>query len=60
MSKQKYALVPVELLKHLSNKDGVDEPITDPKEIEECEKILKKEKTYRCTAEEFIEWMDKL
>lgn len=58
MSKQQYALVPVELLKHLSIKDGVDEPITDPKEIAEMdERINKAEKegkvkTY--TKEQFI------
>lgn len=42
MSKQQYALVPIELLKHLSIKDGVDEPITDPKEIAEIDETINK------------------
>lgn len=64
MGKQKYALVPVELLRQLP-KDGVDEPITDPKEIAECERILERMKkgigVTKCkSVEEFLEKMDKL
>lgn len=65
MSKQQYALVPVELLKQLPNKEGIDEPITDPKEIAECERILKRMKkgigVTKCKSiREFLEQMDKL
>ncbi|MDP4012943.1 MAG: hypothetical protein Q8R00_05050 [Candidatus Nanoarchaeia archaeon] len=61
MGKQQYALVPIELLKQLPSKEEVDEPIIDSKEIAECERILKTEKTYTCKdTKDFLEQMDAL
>lgn len=58
MGKQQYALVPVERLKELRDLDGIDIPITNPKEIAEVDETIKKAekegkiKTY--TKEQFI------